>query len=61
MANNLDFLSHYKIETPPPVKGWWIIGKSNWGQIQFAVYKKPNAFHRIMTKLLLGWDWQNND
>jgi hypothetical protein len=47
--------------TLPAPKGWGIIGKSNGGQTRFAVYKKPNTFHRLMTKILLGWDWLDND
>ena len=50
-----------KIGAPPTPEGWWVIGKSNWGQTQFAVYKKPNKLHRVMTKFLLGWDWKDND
>jgi len=49
-----------QLATPPTPKGFWVIGKSNWGQTQFAMYKKPNRLHRLMTKLLLGWDWVDN-
>jgi len=51
----------FKLSLPPKPKGWWVIGKNNWGQTQFAVYKKPNRLHQLMTKILLGWDWQDND
>ena len=51
----------FKLAPPLKPKGWWVIGKSNWGQTQFAVYKKPNRLHQLMTKILLGWDWQDND
>jgi hypothetical protein len=26
----------------------------------FNLTKKPNAFHRFFTKLLLGWKWQDS-
>jgi hypothetical protein len=26
-----------------------------------SLTKKPNAFHRFMTTLLLGWEWIDND
>jgi hypothetical protein len=51
----------YTFQAPPKPKGWWVIGKSHWGQIQFAVYVKPNRLHQLMTKILLGWDWLDND
>lgn len=47
--------------SPPKPKGFWVIGKSHWGQTQFAVYVKPNRLHQLMTKILLGWDWLDND
>ena len=53
--------SPHKLKTPLSPKGWWVIGKGIWGQTQFAIYKKPNRFQRLMTKLLLGWDWLGND
>ena len=51
----------YAFQAPPKPKGWWVIGKSHWGQIQFAVYVKPNRLHQLMTKIFLGWDWLDND
>ena len=47
------------INLPEPV-GWWKIGYGNYGT-SFAVYKKPNRFHRFMTTLLLGWRWTPNN
>jgi hypothetical protein len=49
------------LQAPPEPKGWWAIGKSSYGHIQFAVNVKPNRLHRLMTKFLLGWDWIDND
>lgn len=51
----------YPVYLPPKPKGFWVIGKNKWGQTQFAMYTKPNILHRLMTKLLLGWDWLDND
>lgn len=51
----------WTLRTPPEPKGWWVIGKSCWGQTQFAVYVEPNRLHQLMTKILLGWDWLGND
>jgi hypothetical protein len=62
MTNYIE--SPYQIDAPPAPPapmGYWVIGKSNWGQTQFAIYKKPNKLHRFMTKLLLGWEWLDND
>ena len=59
MADHID--SPYEIGALPDPKGYWIIGKSSWGHTQFVMYSKPSRLHRFMTKLLLGWDWQNND
>jgi len=53
--------SDLKLHAPPKPKGWWAIGKCHWGQTQFAMYTKPNRLHRLMTKILLGWDWLDND
>jgi hypothetical protein len=33
--------------------GYWQLG----GYLRFSLTKKPNAFHRFMTTLLLGWEW----
>jgi hypothetical protein len=27
-------------------------------ELNFCFYKKPNIFHRFMTKILLGWKWK---
>jgi hypothetical protein len=53
--------SQYRFSTPPAPKGYWVVGKSSFGQTRFAIYKKPNKLHRLITKLLLGWDWLGND
>jgi hypothetical protein len=37
----------------PTYVGYWRLG----GHLHFPLTKKPNAFHRLMTTLLLGWEW----
>lgn len=57
----------YKIEdsakfiSPPPVVGGYdITGRDGLTHsINFTFYKKPNMFHRTMTRLILGWTWFN--
>jgi hypothetical protein len=39
--------------TIPTYAGYWQLG----GYLRFSLTKKPNAFHRLMTTLLLGWEW----
>lgn len=51
---DIDYTEYINI--PEPV-GWWKIGYGT----SFAVYKKPNRFHRFMTTLLLGWRWTPNN
>jgi len=38
---------------PPAYAGCWQLTDS----YRISVTKKPNAFHRFMTTLLLGWEW----
>lgn len=40
-------------------EGHWVLGKTNSSAIYLAIYKKPNRFHRFMTKVLLGWEWKD--
>jgi hypothetical protein len=37
----------------PQYVGGWKVGD----YLHFSLTKKPNAFHRFMTTLLLGWEW----
>lgn len=30
------------------------------GNLHFSFYKKPSLFHRLMTRILLGWKWHDN-
>ena len=41
---------------PPKDAGVYIINEN----LHFNFYKKPNLFHRWMTRLLLGWTWKDN-
>lgn len=37
----------------PKYKGYWKLSEA----VHFHMTKRPNWFNRIMTKLLIGWDW----
>jgi len=37
----------------PTYVGCWQLNDS----FRFSLTQKPNAFHRFMTTLLLGWEW----
>ena len=39
----------------PTYAGHWQIGGDQ--GLRVSLTKKPNAFHRFMTTLLLGWEW----
>jgi hypothetical protein len=41
----------------PTYAGSWKVGEG----FYVSLTKKPNAFHRCMTTLLLGWEWIDND
>lgn len=49
--------SFYK---PPPTVGYWVLPGSKKGfETKFSMTGKPNRFHRMMMKLLLGWIWED--
>jgi len=39
--------------TPPKPVGAWRIG----GSVYYQMNKKPIWLHRIMARVLLGWEW----
>lgn len=43
----------------PPVVGRYEIVKG--GQMYYNFTAKPNLFHRIMTRLILGWIWSDHE
>jgi hypothetical protein len=43
-----------KIEFRPPYVGKWVITKS----FHIHVVAKPSWLHRIVARLLLGWEWE---
>lgn len=47
------------IQQPPKYVGGYDIAGNKGGaySIQFNMIKKPNTFHRICSKVFLGWDW----
>ena len=46
--------SKHRLEMPKFV-GQWLITPN----FKVSLEKKPNWFHRKMTKLLLGWTWRD--
>ena len=48
-----DFPTYAAKLVVPAYVGYWQLG----GSCRVSVTKKPNAFHRFMTTLLLGWEW----
>lgn len=48
-----DSPAYVNILVPPAYAGCWQLTDS----YRISVTKKPNAFHRFMTTLLLGWKW----
>jgi hypothetical protein len=47
----------YQSYTPPKKEGCWVIS----GDLHIYVAKKPNWFHKKITKFLFGWDWKDGD
>jgi hypothetical protein len=47
----------HNLQMPPPSVGEYQI----LGHLSFHFPKKPNWFHRMMTRLLLGWVWIDHD
>lgn len=45
----------FKIVIPQYV-GWWEIS----GNFHVHVTKRPNRLNRLMTRLLLGWEWRDD-
>jgi hypothetical protein len=41
--------------TPPRYVGAWQIG----GSVYYQMTKKPIWLHRVMSRLLLGWEWRD--
>lgn len=39
---------------PPRIVGYWKIV-----DLQVSASRKPNWFHRMMTRVLLGWEWRD--
>ncbi len=42
------------ISFPVPVGHWIIPG----GGCHFSTYHRPNWFHRLANRVLLGWKWE---
>ena len=43
----------------PKYAGYYRIGPPT-GYTSFTLSKKPNWFHRMFSKVLLGWEWVDN-
>jgi hypothetical protein len=52
-----DFPTYAAKAVIPTYAGCWQLNDS----FRISLTKKPNAFHRFMTTLLLGWEWIDND
>ena len=50
-------MTNYVFTHPPAKAGCWVIG----GDLNVFVCKKPNWFHKKMTKFFLGWEWRDGD
>lgn len=48
-------LSGFRVQLPKTAGCWRISG-----DFRVHVSERPNWFHRRMTKLLLGWTWQDS-
>ena len=55
MSDNYTSTEGYLFYSRPPTAGAWVISET----LHVEVTKKPNWFHKKMTKLLLGWEWQD--
>jgi hypothetical protein len=58
MKNNNSLIDGSLVPGKNPV-GHWVLGRTDYSSIRFAIFKKPNRFHRFMTNLLLGWKWED--
>lgn len=45
--------------TPLPIGYWIFPGSQKPPNTKIAAYSKPNWFHRIMMKLILGFHWED--
>lgn len=50
------FIESRKNEKPPKPIGYY---KLNNGYVVLFYSKKPNFIHRIFTKILMGWTWED--
>jgi hypothetical protein len=50
----------YKLYTPPPVVGWWVLpGSSSYSAFKIACYTKPRWFTIKMMKYILDFTWKD--
>jgi hypothetical protein len=47
-------MSEYKLQGPPQYVGKWRIACSD---LYLSTVRKPNWFHRLMMRVLIGWTW----
>ena len=51
---------HIGFYKPPPYVGYWVFpGSAKGYETKFSMTGKPNWFHRMMMKWLLGWVWED--
>lgn len=50
----------YQFNAPPPIAGYWVLPCQNTQyKTMFAGYSKPNWFHRMTMRLMIGWTWED--
>jgi len=51
---------HLGFYKPPACVGYWVFPGSKKGyETKFSMTGKPNWFHRLMMKWLMGWVWED--
>jgi len=59
MASGEYSVDSFSLSTQPKIVGGYDITGGDGGAYStaFMYYKKPSWFHRITTRMLLGWKW----
>jgi len=51
-----DITWNKSVSKPLTIVGYWKII-----DLQVSATRKPNWFHRTMTRVLLGWEWRDKE
>jgi hypothetical protein len=49
---------HYAEFAPVKIAGHYVIGTDR--TLRVAIHPRPRWIHRVMTRCLLGWVWEDN-